>query len=138
MRSKLNAGLRPLLGTAGVLVGMLVAPAAAQGPELAMLDGLRDGGWDIRIRGEDGRGSRICLRTGRELIQIRHRAQVCSRFVVEDTPGEVTVHYSCPGSGYGQTTIRRESAQLVQISTQGVEGRSPFNFNAEGRYAGSC
>lgn len=138
MRSKLNAVLRPVLGMAGVLVGMVVAPATAQTPELAMLGGLRSGGWELKIRGAAGQPNKICLRNGRELIQIRHRTQVCNRVVVEDGANAVTVHYSCPGSGYGQTTIRRESAQLVQISTQGVEGKAPFNFNAEGRYTGAC
>jgi hypothetical protein len=116
---------------------MLVAPAAAQGPELAMLDGLRDGAWEVKLRGDDTR-SRLCVRKGRELIQLRHRQLGCTRLVVEDGPSLVTVHYSCPGNGFGQTTIRRESSQLVQISTQGVEGKAPFNFNAEARYAGTC
>lgn len=138
MRWKLNAGLRPVLAVAGVLVGMVVAPATAQTPELAMLGGLRNGGWEIKIRGAAGQPTKLCLRNGRELIQIRHRTQACNRVVVDDKPNSVTVHYSCPGSGYGQTTIRKENAQLVQISTQGVEGKAPFNFNAEGRYSGSC
>jgi len=137
MNAKLNAGLRPLLGVTGVLTGMLVAPAAAQAPELAMLGGLRDGAWDVRIHGEEAR-TRICVKSGRELIQIRHRQQDCTRLVVEDKPNLVTVHYSCPRTGFGQTTIRKESAQLVQISTQGVEGKLPFNFAAEARYAGPC
>jgi len=137
MTAKLNAGLKPLLGVAGVLTAMLVAPVAAQAPELAMLSGLRDGAWDIKIRGEDTR-SRLCVHRGREFIQIRHKQQACERVVVEDTASQVTVHYSCPKAGFGQTTIRKETATLVQISTQGVEGRLPFNFGAEARYAGAC
>ena len=117
---------------------MLVAPVAAQGPELGMLDGLRAGSWDLKLRGEAGPSSKVCLRTGRELIQLRHRQAGCNRIVVDDLPGEVTVHYSCPGNGYGQTTIRKESATVVQISSQGVAGKAPFNFHAEGRYAGGC
>jgi hypothetical protein len=137
MNAKLDARLRAVLGVTGVLIAMLVVPAEAQGPELAMLDGLRDGAWDIKIRGEDSK-SRICVHAGRELIQIRHKQQACQRLVVEDGPMQVTVHYSCPKSGFGQTTIRKEGPTLVQISTQGVEGKLPFNFDAEGRYAGTC
>ncbi len=131
------AGVRPMAAIAGILLGMVVAPVAAQGPELAMLDGLRSGSWELRIRGEEAR-KRICVRSGRDFIQLRHKQPGCSRFVVNDGASEVTVHYSCPGNGYGQTTIRKESPQLVQISTQGVEGKSPFNFSAEARHVGGC
>ena len=137
MRLKPFAGRRPLAAVAGILLGMVVAPVAAQAPELAMLDGLRDGAWEIHVWGEEAR-QRICVRNGRELIQIRHRNRGCSRYVVDDQPNQVTVHYACPGSGYGQTTIRKESPQLVQINSQGVEGRSPFSFTAEARRVGPC
>jgi hypothetical protein len=116
---------------------MLVAPVAAQGPELAMLDSLRSGAWDVKIRGEEAH-SRLCVRSGREFIQMHHRAQTCERFIVDDNSSVVTVHYSCPRTGFGQTTVRKESTSLVQISTQGVEGKQPFNFDAEARYAGAC
>jgi hypothetical protein len=137
MNAKHFAGLRPLLGAAGIVTAMLVAPVAAQGPELAMLNGLRDGAWDIKIRGEETK-SRICIHSGREFIQLRHRQLACERLVVDDGASLVTVHYSCPKAGFGQTTIRKETTTLVQINSQGVEGKQPFNFDAEARYAGSC
>ena len=137
MKPMLKAGLRPLLGAAGIITAIMVAPVAAQGPELVMLDSLRSGAWDVRIRGEESH-RRLCVRSGREFIQIQHRAQACERFIVDDKASVVTVHYSCPKTGFGQTTIRKESTSLVQISTQGVEGKAPFNFDAEARYAGGC
>lgn len=136
MQLNFYAGLRPLVGAAGILAGMVLAPASAAGPELAMLNGLRDGSWEIRIRGEGPR--KLCVRSGRELIQLRHKQSGCSRYVIDDKPGEVTVQYSCPGNGYGRTNIRRENAQLVQINSQGIEGGAPFNFSAEGRHVGAC
>jgi len=137
MHVTLKSGLRPLVGAAGILAGLTMAPAAARAPELAMLDGLRNGSWELRFRSESG-SRKICVRNGRELIQIRHRQSGCSRYVIDDRPGEVTVQYSCPGNGYGRTTIRRESAQLIQINSQGIEAGSPFHFSAEGRHVGSC
>ncbi|WEK45631.1 MAG: hypothetical protein P0Y56_11385 [Candidatus Andeanibacterium colombiense] len=133
----LNAAFRPFLGIAGIVSAMLVAPVAAQGPELAMLDGLHSGAWDIKLRGQDTK-SRLCIRSGRDFIQLRHKQQSCERFIVDDNASLVTVHYSCPHNGFGQTTIRKESSSLLQISTQGVEGKQPFNFDAEARYVGSC
>ena len=136
MQLKIYAGLRPILGAAGILAGLFVAPASAAGPELAMLDGLRKGSWEMRIRGEAPR--RMCVRSGRELIQLQHKQSGCSRYVIDDKPGEVTVQYSCPGNGYGRTNIRRESPQLVQLNSQGIEGGQPFHFNAEARHVGAC
>lgn len=126
-----------LAALSGALIAMLVAPVSARAPELAMLDGLAAGSWDIHIRNENSH-SNICVRTGRELIQIRHRQSSCSRAVVEDQPNRVTVEYNCAGAGYGRTTIRRESAQLAQIDSQGIQSGLPFHFDAEARRVGSC
>lgn len=137
MRAKLNVGRRAGYLVAAVISGLIMVPAMAAGAELAMLGKLRSGSWEIYNRDTDSR-SRMCLKTGRELIQLRHPQGGCNQFVVQDTASEVTVHYSCPRDGYGQTKIRKESSQLVQINTQGVKGQSPFNFNAEGRFVGAC
>ncbi|MEX0342468.1 MAG: hypothetical protein AB3N06_07770 [Erythrobacter sp.] len=111
-------------------------PALAQA-SLAMLDSLNRGGWEVRYR--DGSGAqRICVRTGRELIQLRHRDNGCNRFVVEDGASDVTVQYTCRGNGYGRTHIRKESSGLVQIDSQGIAGGKPFQFTAEARQTGSC
>jgi hypothetical protein len=118
-------------------LGFLVAPASAADAGLAMLSSLTSGSWEIRVRGEEG-ASRICVRNGRELIQIRHRRNTCTTQVLEDGASNVTVEYSCPGNGFGRTSIRRETAQLVQINTQGFEGGVPFHFNAEARRVGGC
>jgi hypothetical protein len=58
--------------------------------------------------------------------------------VIDDTPNEMTVQYTCPGNGYGRTHIRRESDHLVQIDSQGIEDGLPFAFTAEARWAGAC
>ncbi len=132
-----NKLLRPLAVALGIAIGVLVTPASARAPELAMLGGLSTGLWDVRIRGEESH-TRICVRTGHELIQIRHRQAACSRTVIEDRPNLVAVEYSCARGGYGRTSIRRESAQLVQIDSQGIQAGLPFHFNAEARRVGSC
>lgn len=119
-------------------VGLLtLAPVAAQAPTLAMLDRLDRGEWLVRFR-DSGEQRRFCLRTGRELIQLRHGDAQCSRYVVEDGAGQVTVQYSCPGNGYGRTSIRRESGYLAQIESQGIADGKPFQFTAEGRRVGAC
>jgi len=124
---------------AAALVAGLFAmlPAAAQAPELAMFDGLKKGGWLLRIR-DDGSQRRICLRTGSEFIQLRHRQPGCSQFVVKDEPSEIVVQYTCRGNGYGRTSVRREDNELVQVKTQGIYNGVPFAFGGEARYEGPC
>nr|WP_305957870.1 hypothetical protein [Aurantiacibacter sp. 219JJ12-13]MDP5260323.1 hypothetical protein [Aurantiacibacter sp. 219JJ12-13] len=115
----------------------LLAPVSAQAPELAMLDRLERGTWELRLRG-DSSSRRICVRSGRELIQLRHRQPGCDRFVVQDEPSEVTVQYTCRGNGYGRTTIRREGRDIVQLRSQGIHGGAPFSIEGEARHVGSC
>lgn len=122
---------------AGAAALALAWPAAAQAPELAMLGQLAKGNWTLRDRA-DGSQRRICVRDGRELIQLRHRDGSCNRFVVEDGSSQVVVQYTCPGNGYGRTTIRRESNGLVQVSSTGIVDGAPFAYNAEARQAGAC
>ncbi len=102
-----------------------------------MLDTLQKGGWEVRYR--DGSASRkVCVRSGREFIQLRHTDSGCNRFVVEDGASEVTVQYTCRGNGYGRTNIRKETPALVQIDSQGIADGKPFQFSAEARRTASC
>jgi hypothetical protein len=129
------------LTISAVLAGAVIALAApvwGQRPELAMLDQLEHGRWELRVRGQDGAAERVCLDDGRRLIQLRHRGSTCTRQVVEDSSNAVTVQYTCRGQGYGRTTIRRETSRLVQIDTQGIADGMPFAFAAEARRVGDC
>ncbi|MEQ1688831.1 MAG: DUF3617 family protein [Sphingopyxis sp.] len=116
----------------------LGVPAVAQTPSLVMLDQLEQGQWQLVDRDGMVPARIICLGDARQLIQLRHERQQCTRFVVEDSPSSVTVSYSCAGTGNGRTTIRRETNRLVQIETQGVARGSPFSMAFEGRRTGVC
>ncbi|QPC98561.1 hypothetical protein [Qipengyuania soli] len=119
-----------------IAAACLAGPVLAQG-SLAMLDTLQKGGWEVRYR--DGSASRkVCVRSGREFIQLRHTDSGCNRFVVEDGASEVTVQYTCRGNGYGRTNIRKETPALVQIDSQGIADGKPFQFSAEARRTASC
>jgi hypothetical protein len=116
----------------------VAAPASGQHQSLAMLDQLDSGRWELRQRDVHGAAEQICLHDGRRLIQLRHPASICERLIVSDSPGEVTVQYTCRGRGYGRTHIRRETGRLVQIESQGIVDGLPFDFVAEGRRIGDC
>lgn len=119
------------------LSAAVAVPAVAQSNGLALLGKLAKGEWTVSYR--DGSPDRkICVRTGQELVQLRHRGANCNRFVVEDGAARVTVQYTCSGNGYGRTSIRRESGSLVQLESQGIENGRPFQLMAEARRTGSC
>ncbi|PZQ21623.1 MAG: hypothetical protein DI569_11340 [Sphingopyxis macrogoltabida] len=125
----------------GGLLGLAAAGATAvpaQAPSLTMLDGLEKGSWQLRERGKDGVLQTLCLGDGRRLIQVHHPRSNCSRYVIDDTPASVTVHYTCPGAGHGRTTIRNETNRLVQIDTQGIAEGRPFSQAIEARRTGGC
>lgn len=131
-----KAVLLPAAAIISVSFAAGAVPALAQ-TALAMLDSLDRGSWDVRFR--DGEASRrVCLRSGRELIQLQHKETGCNRFVVEDGASEITVQYTCRGNGYGRTSIRKETGALVQIDSQGIADGRPFQFSAEARRVGTC
>ena len=128
----------PIVGKAIVGLGCLIGGVAvAQGVQLAMLDRLTPGLWEIRNR-EGGQAERLCLADGHRLIQLRHPTLACRQFVVEDAPAAVTVHYTCPGQGSGRTRLRFETPRLVQIESTGFASQLPFDFAAEARRIGDC
>ncbi|MBV7265785.1 hypothetical protein KCG45_06305 [Erythrobacter sp. WH131] len=120
-----------------VAILAIAIPALAQSEGLSMLGNLTKGEWTVKHR--DGSvDSKVCVRTGQELIQLRHSERGCSRFVVEDAAFKVTVQYTCPGNGYGRTYVRRETDSLVQIESQGISSGLPFHIAGEARRTGTC
>ena len=121
---------------ASALAGATAVPA--QAPSLAMLDRLEKGSWQLRERGSDAVLQTVCVGDARRMIQVQHPRANCSRYIIEDTPNSVTVHYTCPGAGHGRTSIRSETNRLVQIDTQGIADGKPFSQAIEARRAGPC
>lgn len=137
MRMKLHSLMAARNGPLALAALLIGVPLAGYAAELGMLDSLTKGGWTLRIR-DNGSEQRVCLRDGRELIQIRHKQSGCSRFVVRDQANEVVVQYTCRGNGYGRTSIRKESNGLVQVQSQGIIDGAPFSISGEARHSGSC
>lgn len=138
MRYRPSVGLRSVfIGAALLAGGGVLTPAAAEAPALTMLDNLTPGNWELRDR-KSGEVRQLCLKNGRDLIQIKHRQPPCNRFVVDNGASSVTVQYTCRGNGYGRTTIRSETPTLVQVSTQGIADGRPFDLAIEARRTGAC
>jgi hypothetical protein len=115
-------------------------PAPATAPVAAPagpLENLRQGQWELRMRGS-AEVQRLCIGGWLGLIQLRHPGRSCERIVLEQSSQSLTVQYTCRGNGFGRTHLRRETAQLVQVDTQGIADGLPFDYSAEGRWVGEC
>jgi len=134
VRSAIVAGAVALAGTAFGQGG-----GATAEPTPALLTGLQPGLWHVRmLEGAADPPREICVGDPRLLVQLRHGAASCSRFVVTDEPKLATVSYTCPGTGSGRTSLRLSEAGLVHIDSQGIADKAPFAFVAEARRTGEC
>jgi hypothetical protein len=133
---ELSSWVRPL-----ALIGAVgfAAPAIPQdrGAPLPVLDRLESGLWELRAP-NDGVIASICLGDPALLTQPRHGATACRRRVIGSDARTVTVHYSCAGTGSGQTEVRVETPRLAQIDSQGLDRGIPFALRAQARRIGAC
>jgi hypothetical protein len=110
----------------------------AQAPTIAALQVIQPGQWALRSRSDPAQSRSLCLGDPVLLLQLRHGAAACTRFVVANDPRGATVQYRCPGSGNGRTSIRVETPRLVQLESQGIMNNEPFVVEFEGRRVGEC
>lgn len=136
--------MKRILATAIMATSIAGAALSAHGaaqeraPGLKVLAGIERGNWQLRERG-DGAARTMCIDDARAILQLRHPGMAqCSRFVIEDEARSGTVHYSCPGSGHGRTTITLETPRLARISTSGIARGLPFDDQIEARRTGAC
>ena len=121
----------------GIAAGLAAWPGAGAvaGPATA-LDAIEPGEWELRIANEPPRA--ICVADPAILLQLRHRRAACSRLTITDTARETTVHYTCPASGWGRTTITVLTPRAVTIDSQGIADNAPFAFTADAHRVGAC
>ena len=133
----LAAQFRLVLLGALVTLGGVAAGAQEDAHNLAALDRVQAGEWELRFRADVSR-RRVCMQGGRDFIQLRHPHKSCSQYVVEDLADRVSVQYTCRGDGYGLTNIRVETPGLLQVESQGIAAGSPYHMSAEARRVGPC
>lgn len=132
-----TTGLRALVAVATMT--MATWAGAAHAPELAALQRLRTGAWDLRQRDDPAAPPRrLCVQDQAQLLEIPHGGAACKRFVVKDAPMMTTVTFDCGAAGSARTDLRVETTGLVQIHSQGIADGAPFSLALEGRYVGAC
>ena len=127
---------RRALGLAGMIA--VAAPAFALAlPDLEILSRLERGRWQIsEAQGAPGRS--VCLGDPVALVQLEHQGVACGQEVLAREANAATVQYSCPGRGFGHTSIRVETPRLARIDTQGLVDGRPFAYRVEARRVGAC
>ncbi|WP_397583004.1 DUF3617 domain-containing protein [Sphingorhabdus sp.] len=121
-----------------LLLSLAAAGVAKPDGDMALLDSLDRGMWQLRQTGGNIPTSKICLGKSESLVQIQHSGVACDQYVVRSSANSLTVSYTCPGYGQGLTVIRKEANRIIHIQSQGIENNSPFSFSAEGRRTGPC
>ena len=124
------------LAAAGLLA--ISAAATAQSPHLTVLDQLLPGSWTLHEIGSTSAPRSVCVGDVGMLLQIHHSTTACARFVISAEPRSATVHYTCPRTGYGRTTLTVEGPALARIQTQGLANGAPFDVDYEARRGGMC
>lgn len=114
------------------------AEAPAQAPAPAALSPLETGLWEFKEVGGTSPSTRLCVRDLRQLLQPYQPTPVCKQFTSENAGDHAAVSYDCAARGQGRTSLRVETARLVQIDSQGISGGRPFAVRYEARRVGAC
>lgn len=129
--------MRPALAASLLIALTGAAPMQRNRAVLVALGEIEQGQW--QLKDADGAPPRsLCLTNPSVLLQLRHGGDQCSHFVVENSAHVATIHYTCPGHGYGRTSVLVETSHLVRVETQGVIDGAPFAVELEGRRTGTC
>ena len=107
--------------------------AAADRPE--MLRRTSGGLWEISGNGGD---RRLCVANPVVLAQYEHRGKPCTRVVIRDTDALTEIHYTCPGGGFGRSTMTLVTPRSLRIETQGISNQAPFHYVLQARRVGDC
>ncbi|BCA57383.1 hypothetical protein HMP06_0152 [Sphingomonas sp. HMP6] len=132
-------GIVVRLAGAGVLMaGGLAVAAPARAPTLSALTKIEPGQWQLKTAGSSAAPSTLCISDADTLIQYGHGTLQCQRFVIANEANLATVHFTCPGTGHGQTSVKVTTARNFSLDTQGIINGAPFEEQYEARRVGAC
>ncbi|HEX8213847.1 MAG TPA: hypothetical protein VF582_00070 [Allosphingosinicella sp.] len=119
---------------------LATSAAATQEPKrLTVFSRLEPGLWELRELANPAAPRRsLCLADPQVLMQIEHRGLPCSSLVLVDRRESASVHYTCPASGFGRTSVRWISRRLITVDTQGIRDNRPFAYRADARRLRDC
>ena len=115
-------------------IGLVAALAAAATP--AALSQIEGGLWEVARTGVQP--VRLCVANPVALAQFEHRNTSCTREVLRDAASGATIHYSCPGGGFGHSSVKVITPRSLRIETQGISANAPFKYVLQARRVGNC
>lgn len=115
---------------------LLLGLTAADRPSI--LSKATSGLWELSRGNGVPRLSRQCIADPALLAQIEHARVNCTRVIIRDLPTSAEIHYTCPGGGFGRTTISMFTPRSFRIETQGISRSAPFNYVVQARRVGNC
>lgn len=127
-----------LMGVGMVMAGGLTVAAPASAPTLAALTRIEPGQWQLKAAGSSAAPNIQCIGDADMLIQFGHAGPQCQRFIIANEANLATVHYTCPGTGHGQTSVRVTTPRNFSLDTQGIINGAPFEEQYEARRIGAC
>lgn len=95
------------------------------------------GEWEIS-KTAGSHGERVCLPDAAMLMQWEHRGKPCARTIVNASIDGADVHYTCPGGGFGTSSVQVLTPRSIKIQTQGIAGGQPFAYVVHARRVGDC
>lgn len=122
---------------AGIAASMPNA-VAADTPVPTALAAMQPGQWQLRSLDGSAPPKTLCIGDPRVLLQIRHGNIPCNKIVLTNNATQAVVNYSCAAAGNGRTSVRVETPRVIQIESQGIADKSPFDWTYEGRRVGDC
>lgn len=123
---------------AAILAVTMPWPTTADVAVPVAMTSLQPGQWQLRSLDAGVPSKTVCLGDPRVLLQVRHALTACNRFVITNSPTQAVVHYSCGSQGNGRTSVRVETPRVIQIESQGIADKAPFDVAYEGRRIGEC
>ena len=130
--------LARLVGVGLMMTTGLATAAPAGGPTLAAVARIEPGQWQLKTAGSSATPSTLCIADADMLIQYGHASLQCQRFIIANEASLATVHYTCPGTGHGQTSVKVTTARNFSLETQGIINGAPFEESYEARRIGAC
>ena len=119
---------------AGMGLAALGLGAAALPPVIAESGGL----WEVSRSATGAAAERSCVPQASVLAQWEHRRAQCTRVVISSGPEDATIHYTCPGGGFGTSHVRVLTPRSVRVTTQGIADGLPFAYVVHASRAGAC
>jgi len=123
---------RPIASLAAAAAGVALAAAATP----SVLSEASGGLWEVTRLGESP--VRLCIADPQLLAQFEHRNGKCTRSVIRAGGTNATIHYTCAGGGFGQSSVTVVTPRSLRVETQGISDNAPFKYTLQARRIADC